>query len=73
MPETESLRKNLVRFVTNLIVRYMLAGVVVYCCWKAIMYYVHYWFLWHVILCTFGVSLTNALSSLFVCQIAVDI
>ncbi|XP_063933002.1 transmembrane reductase CYB561D2-like [Zophobas morio] len=53
MSEAGSFRTNVVRFVTNLVVRYMLASVVVYSCWIAIANY-NYWFSWHVILCTFG-------------------
>lgn len=44
---------NVVRFILNYLTRFSIAGIVVYVCWIAIRNY-HYWFSWHVILCTFG-------------------
>lgn len=46
---------NVIRFNLNYLTRFGIAGVVVYTCWIAIVHY-NYWFSWHVILCTFGVS-----------------
>jgi hypothetical protein len=50
-----SFRENAIRFVVNLFARNMLVCVLVYSCWIAIINY-NYWFSWHVILCTLGVS-----------------
>lgn len=46
---------NVITFNLNYLTRFGIAGVVVYACWIPIVHY-NYWFSWHVILCTFGVS-----------------
>ncbi|XP_044746721.1 transmembrane reductase CYB561D2-like [Coccinella septempunctata] len=43
----------IIRFLLNLLSRAGLAGVVTYSIWLPIEHY-HYWFSWHVILCTLG-------------------
>ncbi|KAF7267639.1 hypothetical protein GWI33_019130 [Rhynchophorus ferrugineus] len=47
------IKTHIIRFCLNYLTRFGIAGVVVYVCWIAIEHY-HYWFSWHVILCTFG-------------------
>lgn len=49
------LQINVIRFTLNYLARFGIAGVVVYSCWIAFYNY-NYWFTWHVVLCTFGVS-----------------
>ncbi|KAJ8935864.1 hypothetical protein NQ314_012610 [Rhamnusium bicolor] len=44
---------NITRFLINYVVRFVFAGIVLYCCWTPLQN-LGSWFSWHVILCTFG-------------------
>ncbi|KAJ8962909.1 hypothetical protein NQ318_001320 [Aromia moschata] len=48
-----SIWTNTARFLVNYVVRFLFAGLVLYCCWVPLQN-IDIWFSWHVILCTFG-------------------